>query len=120
MGEGEGTTGIWGDGGVLIVEGRGVIEDNCTPAPLTSCTLFMRARACIAVTPQSTNSCTDSQRDNTSAVTLFSLNLGITTCSLIDVSHRSNSSSVNFSKGFTKGEGGGIATDTLGPAPILV
>jgi len=73
-------------------------------------------------TPYCSSSSSLLHRDNTSAVTPCSVNLGITTCILMDVSHRSNSSSVNCSRGLTKGEegGGGGATDTLGPAPILL
>jgi len=43
--------------------------------------------------------------------------LGITTCSFTTVNHRSNSSSVNISRGFTRGEGeggGGGGSGTAG------
>ena len=105
--EGEGCTGIAGDGGAFLAEAIEVIDDNCTPTLLTSSIRRMSRRACIAVTPHSTNSSSRLHSDNTSAVTPCSVNLGITTCSLMDVSHRSNSSSVNCSRSFTKGEGGG-------------
>ena len=105
--EGEGSTGIAGDGGAFLAEAIEVIDDNCTPTPLTSSICLMSSRACIAVTPHCSSSSSLLHRDNTSAVTPCSVNLGITTCSLMDVSHRSNSSSVNSSRGFNEGEGGG-------------